>query len=451
MKQYVWAFMAVFFLLMGCDNYLDLKSNASFVVPSNLTDIQGLLDDAQRMNTNAHPVAAISLSDDYYLTDSEFDAIYDDLGRDIYRWQLIEYRTASHWGPVYSIVYNANLALELLDKVERTETNGSEWDTAKGSALFFRAFQFLALVSLHAHAFDEERADRDLGIPLRMASDFNVPSVRVSVRECYSRILDDFQKASILLPVTRAHVMQPSKAAAYAMLARTALYMRHYEDALKYADHALSIQDNLMDFNGDPDILGINANFPFRKFNKETLFYVESAGSWLAHSANRRIDSALIDSYADGDLRIGMFFKKDGENHYFKGGYTGSNLYFCGITTPELFLTRAEAKAFLGDISGAMNDLNKLLYTRWNRAVSFLPLNAFTREDALDLVRLERRKELLIRESRWMDIKRYNKEGANIELTRNIKGATYKLLPNDRYFAFPLPQDIIELSGMPQN
>ncbi|SEM08104.1 hypothetical protein SAMN05216436_101351 [bacterium A37T11] len=52
---------------------------------------------------------------------------------------------------------------------------------------------------------------------------------------------------------------------------------------------------------------------------------------------------------------------------------------------------------------------------------------------------------------RWMDIKRLNKEGANITLTRNLNGQIYTLPPNDPRFALPIPEDVIDLSGMQQN
>jgi len=56
-----------------------------------------------------------------------------------------------------------------------------------------------------------------------------------------------------------------------------------------------------------------------------------------------------------------------------------------------------------------------------------------------------------MRDLRWMDIKRLNKEGANISLRRTVNGITYSLQPNDNKFALPLPETIIRISGMTQN
>ena len=72
-------------------------------------------------------------------------------------------------------------------------------------------------------------------------------------------------------------------------------------------------------------------------------------------------------------------------------------------------------------------------------------------EDALQKIRDERRKELLMRGLRWADLKRYNRDGANVSLTRVVNGVTYVLPPNDPRYAIVIPEDIIKMTGMPQN
>ena len=64
---------------------------------------------------------------------------------------------------------------------------------------------------------------------------------------------------------------------------------------------------------------------------------------------------------------------------------------------------------------------------------------------------VERRKELTKRGVRWIDIKRVNKEGANIILKRVEDEGVYTLLPDANFYALPIPDDIIKQTGMPQN
>lgn len=97
-----------------------------------------------------------------------------------------------------------------------------------------------------------------------------------------------------------------------------------------------------------------------------------------------------------------------------------------------------------------MADLNALLKQRY-KSGTFLPLTATDNNDALSKILVERQKELVMRGTRWTDIKRLNKMGAGITLRRNINGQLFTLPPNDNRYALALPDDIITLSGMKQN
>jgi len=120
------------------------------------------------------------------------------------------------------------------------------------------------------------------------------------------------------------------------------------------------------------------------------------------------------------------------------------------VTTDELHLIKAESLVRNNRVSEGMQTLNHLLATRWKPG-SFVPLTAGAQQDALAAVIKERRKELLIRGLRWPDLKRYNRDGANITLTRVVNGKTYILPPNDLRYAVAIPEEVIDLSGMPQN
>jgi hypothetical protein len=50
-----------------------------------------------------------------------------------------------------------------------------------------------------------------------------------------------------------------------------------------------------------------------------------------------------------------------------------------------------------------------------------------------------------------MDVKRLNKEGASIIMTRSVNGTIYELAPNSAGYALPIPEDIVNLTGILQN
>jgi hypothetical protein len=135
----------------------------------------------------------------------------------------------------------------------------------------------------------------------------------------------------------------------------------------------------------------------------------------------------------------------------FIGSYSGSLLYFDGLATDELYLIRAECNARSGKTTEAMNDLNDLLITRYATG-HFTPLTASNAGNALDQILTERRKELVLRGLRWSDLRRLNKDPHYaVTLTRTLNGQTYSLPPNDNKYVFPIPDDEIKISGIPQN
>lgn len=444
--------------LLSCKKYLDKKRNNQVVSPSTIEDIQAMLDEGRTMNEINSPAFGEASTTDYFLQPTTYTSRQPRF-QQVYIWKPYEYIWQNDWSWGYAPVLISNLCLELLEKIPMTSQNEIKWKNIKGSALFFRAYNFLNLTWNYAKAYDESSYDTDLGIALRLSSDFNVPSVRANVKECYDRIIADAKDAMQYLDVTPAHVYRPSKPAVYGLLARAYLSMRKYDSAYKYSDLCLGIRGDLFNYNTLP--VNPNSTSPaFSQYkynlNNEIIFYTEmnvTMGSLIATSA-ARIDTTLYSSYANNDRRQNVFFGPSGQYRIFKGSYSGSAIFFTGIAVNEMLLIRAECKARgingnSGDKTAALVDLNTLLEKRYN--ATFVPYDAIDATDALNKILQERRKELLMRGLRWIDIKRLNKEGRNIELSRLVNGQPYSLLPNANYYALPLPTDIINITSMPQN
>lgn len=440
-------------LLSSCKKFLDKKSDSTLAVPSNLQDLQALLDFSTNMNIRQTPSFGEASCDDYFLTDDKFNALPVE-HQGIYTWNRGEYRIQNDWSKAYLAVYHANFCIDQLSEIKVTASNEQSWKNVKGSALFFRSYNYLNLLWVYAKAWDDNTSDNDLGIVLRTSSDFNLPSARSSVKKCYDAVIQDARTAASFLPDYPLHVMRPSKAAAYGLLARTFLSMRKYDSAYKYADLCLQLKNELIDFNGDLDINGtITANVPFKKYNKETIFYTEmNTNFFIQTPTNAKIDTLLYALYNSNDLRKTAYFRPNSGYYQFKGSYTGnSNQFFSGIAVDEILLIRSEANARAGRLTEAMEDLNTLMKKRWKNSVPFPAIIATGQQDAISKILAERRKEICMRGIRWSDIKRLNKENANIILTRKIAGKLFTLQPNANYYALPLPVDIIQLTGIPQN
>lgn len=447
-KIKIFWFIAVLLLIgIGCKKYLDQKPDKSLVIPTSLKDLQALLDNYRQINLN-DPSGGESSSDNYYLTTEDWNNLDEGL-RNLYVWGKGDFFPSFNnmWKNAYQAIYIPNVVLDNLQKIERSSLNEQEWDFVKGEALFLRAREFHLIAVTFAPAYDSITSREDLGIPLRLSSDFNIPSKRSNLEITYKTIVDDLKESIQLLPVETISMYRASKPAAYALLARVFLSMRKYDEARKYADSSLQLYHELMDFN----TLKASASRPIPSLNEETLFY-GSAGNWgpLSNSV-AKIDSVLYNEFDSNDLRKVVYFKNNKDGTFgFKGTYTGGTAELSAPATDEVYLMRAECLAREGDVSSAMEDLNTLLITRWKTG-TFTPIMAEDQKDAQKIILMERRKELIYRELRWMDIKRLNKEGAKIVLKRVVNGESFILSPNDPRYALPIPQAVIDLTGMKQN
>lgn len=430
-------------LSVSCKKYLDKKSNQALVVPTKITELQALLEEGA-ININ-DPGALVMSADDYYLKFNDWQAL-DEYLRRMYTWDnanLFEPGNNNDWANNYNKIYRANIVLDEVDRIARTAGDEDAFNNMKGSALFIRARVFMFIAWTWTMSYDKNTASTDLGIPLRLDANFNKPSVRSSLEETYQQIIKDLKEAAGLLPITPLHVIRPSKPAAYAFLARTYLSMRNYDSAYIYADKCLQLKSDLIDYN----ILNASSNPPIPSYNQEVIYHCAFM-QYIVHPA----DSGLYSSYNADDLRKKIYFSNNGA--IFQGSYDGSSYsgsWFSGVATDEVYLMRAECHARKENANAAMQDLNTLMQKRWNNKVPFPTFVATNAADALRQILIERRKELVYRSLRWMDIKRLNKEAANITLTRILNNQTYTLPPNDPRYALPIPEDVISLSGMPQN
>jgi len=445
-------------ILGACNKYLDKKQNSALNIPASLADMQAILDDNSTMNKSRTPALGETSCDEYFLTDDEYDESESiQVGsQKLYTWQYYPLVGGGNdWSACYLAVYNANLVLDQLKNIKRSSSNAEEWGNVKGSALFYRSYYFLCLLWNYAKAYDSVSASKDWGIALRLTSDFNVPSARATNQQSYEQVIIDTKASLSLLPVNAQNAMRPSKAAAYGLLARCYLSMRDYKDALLYSDSTLQISNQLMNFNTETEFNGgIAANVPFKQFNKETIFYSEinTYQFMFFTSLIGNIDSTLYSSYSSNDLRKKAYFYENGNGYQsFKGTYTANiNSLFSGMATDEMYLIRGEAFVRLGEIQKGLDDLNALLANRYDQS-TFVPVSGLSQSEALELILKEREKELLMRGLRWMDLKRLNREGENIVLRRVEDNQAFTLEPDAGYYALPLPEDIIQMTGMPQN
>lgn len=428
------------------DSWYDIKSDKSLVIPATLRDFQALLDN-NLMSWNYPNLGEIGADDSYFPATNQVFMSGNE--RNAFSWTKDQpYSLVRDWAVsgdgTYVRVFQANIVLDGLKKLTPGE---GEYNNVKGQALFQRSKNIYEAAQIFAPPYVAATAGTELGMPLRLESDANIPTKRATVQETYDQVIKDLKEAESLLPVGAAYITRASKGAAEAMLARIYLSMEDYPNALIYADKALQLNAALLDFNTLN--LTLNPIIPAYGANKEMLFHSSIGGMNTAMF----VDNDLYNSYEDNDLRKTIFFASGTNGITVKTTYFYSNMW-SGLANDELYLIRAEAYARAGKKDEAMADLNALLKNRYVNTLAnpYAAKTAVDAEDALKQILLHRRKELTRRGLRWSDLRRLNRDDRfKKTYTHVLGGKTYTLEPNSYKYTFPIPDDVILAAKIPQN
>lgn len=450
MKKYIIT-MVVSTLLLSCSGYLELKPDQKMVIPETLEDCELLLNDYPTMNSG-FPIMGEVSADNYYLTTTSWQSVSLIDERNGYIWSDDMVTTATPWQTSYKVVYQSNQVLDVLENFKNIPADLHHFEELKGVALFFRAFAFHQLLANYGIGYSSGNASSNLGIPLRLKPAVDDAVKRASLADSYAQVIADYKAAAQLLPANGTLKARPYKEAAFGGLARVYLDMGLYEQAYLYADSALRLRADLLDYNS----LNAGATLPIARFNKEVIFHAITPSSYALAQGNAKIDSNLYSSYEQNDLRKKVFFRANtGANlgtYAFKGSYNNSaSGMFVGLTTAEMYLIRAESAARLGKIAAALSDLNHLMKNRW---LTGLYTDFFSTDRDIIIAKIldERRKELLFRGLRWPDLKRLNlDERYKIQLKRVVDDKEYLLEPNSLKYALLIPQDAIDEGKLEQN
>jgi hypothetical protein len=420
-------------------SHLNQPIDTGLTVLTTIEDAQALLDNTTVMKET--PALAELSADDFYFTP---DSSINPVELNAYLWKpdiFMNQRLAGDWFMPYKQVYYANSILTTLPKLTGPQ---EQLDQIKGACLFIRGYAFynVALEFAQLYSAGTETAD---GIPLPLTPDPEAHYSRASVKETYDRILKDINGALPLLPaeVDPGRKNRPSQPAAFALLARVYLSMGNFTAAKVYADSCLNQYATLMNYKK----LLASPSHPFPANNEEVLYQSSLLSTTYAfYQSSFTVDSTLYNSYSGDDLRKALFFMTgSGGLPVPQYNYSGNAAKFSGLATDEVFLIRAECNARLGNKEAAMQDMNTLLTTRWNNTWPVPVIN--TAQEALNLVLTERRKELVYRGLRWIDIRRLNNLQGNIGLTRWWEGKAYTLPARDKRFVLPIPPDVIEVNN----
>lgn len=434
--------------LCSCSkDFLEAKPQKSQVIVKTLEDVAALLDNTEVMSRIDY--FRILSDGDLFFTEAKLMAS-SELDRNVYLWKADYDPTklnTTTWDLPYQQILYANIALETLDEIKSDVIKKPLYNEIKGRALFFRAWAHYQLLQDFAEAYDPQLPEQS-GVPIILESTFPKQVKRATLREGYNAIVADLEAAESLLPSTSILKTKPSRQAVYTLLSRVYLNIVDYPRSLSYAEKAMDINKQLIDYNE----LIPTAAMPFNQYNYSThpeiVFFASSNYPFVA-AQGVEVEQELYASYAVNDLRKHIFFNTAKQ---YVGTYSGMLYYqFTGLATDELYLSKAECLVRMDRVEEAITIMKALLEKRFVDNVVTVAIPQ-SKDELLQWILLERRKELFGRGTRWTDLKRLNRElGLQADLQRNYQGQGFELPANSGRYVFFIPETDVVMSNLKQN
>lgn len=395
--------------LISCkDSFLEILPKGR-IIATKTSDYDLLLNNLDLVNYGSN--SQVLMGDEVVAAEPQWGlSTYKE--KQLFKWEGDVYNITEDAAETSTTVKSLYIYNKIINEVmESTEGSEAAKKSLQAEALAGRAWCNFMLVNFYGKPYDAATASTDLAFPLMTEADINATDFkRATVQQLYDLMISDLTTAiPNLLNDGVPHRIRMSKAAAQALLAKIYLFMGKSGDALPLLDASVSnlskslvtttLVDYITAYQGNPTIVNDLENV-YAKNMTNTYIYTSNKLLWLTPEA-----AALYDA---SDTRLAKWFTSTTYGNGLKlYKRTGTLTYNIGIRVPEIYLLRAEAKARLNDLAGAVQDLEYLRQRRLPAGHIAVPASASaSKVPLLQFIMEERVREFPVTGYRWFDMRR---------------------------------------------
>lgn len=369
--------------------------------------------------------------------------------------ELIEQTTNdTHYSTFYEII--GAVANPILSNIDNASGDQLLKQQVKCEALVLRAFFHYLLVQKFAKAYDPAYAAETPAIPYLTQSQNILATIPQQTLEyVYTHIIKDLDDAIAIgaLPETPVNHMRVGLPFAYAVKAMALMAMQRYDEAAVAAENALGINSTVLDYNNCLNARGLISR-PFMDCQED--FFV-----FRSIIDVKGIQDATMARFEDGHIcrdKITTYNALTGQPIDYGVQLIGipatmtaefsPNWNNFGLKTSQMLLVLAECELHKGNITPAMDYLDRL---RVNRILSekYAPLkgSVTTLADAIAHYKQTAHGENIYSYYNFVDRKRWTRLPEFRETyTRTIMDKTYTLTPESDMWIFPFPQSVTNIN-----
>lgn len=343
--------MAVFLMLLGCDNYLE-EDSGDLLIPKRVDEFAPMLyeegypsgfnDEVSwfKLMTDDVEMGRLeidSVSESFETKEwNDFDVLYGGEGKLAYTWKE-NFRgrlTDNFWNKRYENILACNLVINELPVMDYAKQDSGKYNYLAAQAYALRAYHYWCLVNTYALPYSETNLGK-AGVIIRTNSEIEIKAYpRSSIREVYQLINGDIKKAEEYIvksdiPGNKHLITEP---AVYLLASRIALFQENWDEVIRVGEIFMKDKSVVFDLN-TVDTANFGNGYDARdgfcifdgKVNDEIVFTFGSmnyeydflaqtlSGSHygLGFRPSREGNASLLASYEKGDLRKMAYFEKD--------------------------------------------------------------------------------------------------------------------------------------------
>jgi len=411
------------FLVACSDDFLEVTPKGNLIA-QNVEDYDRLLDDLSLLTI---PDVTIPLGDEVAAIDPFFSS--EELRtRRLFKWEAMVYnegQNSQELEGLMPIIYNYN---KIINEVQEAR-NGTESEKLEleAEARVGRAFTYFTLINYYAKPYDPATASSDLGFPIVIENDITATDyTRNTVQEVYDFIIADLDAAVPYLSEGIDQRHRASAAAAEALLGKVLMFQQEFDLALEHFDAAIgylessSLDVALYDYNTEFLEGGVFTPIDFlfgpssvlRQDDTEIIYTKEITNAWAFIRNELVITPETANLFKDSDLRLNFYSDTQffGTEPFYPNGMLrkiGPFIQRVGIYLPDITLLRVEARARLGLLEDATQELEAFRAKRMSAEEVAVPTEIATDKDKLvEFIFEERLREFALSGYRWFDMRR---------------------------------------------
>jgi hypothetical protein len=362
---------------------------------------------------------------------------------------------------LYSVLYRTiDLTNHIIAHVPELNLPQDRDDDLTGQAYFVRGMMYFELARFWGGI---PTGYSEAGVVIRTEPSRRIDAgsfgPRTSLADTYAQVQADLEQALVRLPETRGTAAQlrgrAVKATARALLARLHLYLGQYDRVEQYATAVINdgryalakpYEAIFRTRNSNESVFevqfGVNDISGLRNW-----YYPASAGGRGGLALHEAFYRELTANPADERAKLTAYNENAGVYYPTKYNTAGNSDNTHVIRMAEVYLNRAEARAYLDDLPGARQDLDAV------RSRAGLPnTTAASKEALLDSILRERKLEFFQEGHRWFDLVRTGRAvGTLVNVTRSKGSRPVSLgLPARQVLPFPT-SEVLANPNLEQN